>query len=265
MREDAINLEDGRLEGLDLDNYPWLHERHRLFPDVFEEGKYEKILDVAAGIGVVAKRIQDNYPCSMLCNDISNESLRSLRANRLNTVSFDLDDPNTRFPFPDEKFDAVISLATIEHIINLDWHMTELRRILAKNGHLYISAPNYTGLHFIIPFLLNGRTFHNPMNGGIDRYEFYAHVRYFTYVTLLEFVSSFGFKVEKVYLPLPKWSSRYQALRKKSKLMAFSLKAAMYILYKTLPPRWAFHPVICFSKSDDAPGNKGHKPEVIVL
>lgn len=265
MREDAISLEQGRLEGLNLDTYPWFHERHRIFPDVFEKGRYKKILDIAAGVGVVAKRIKDNYPCLMLCNDICPESLKSLRDNQLATVSFDLDDPEAKFPFEAESFDAVISLATVEHIINLDHHMNEIRRILKPGGHLYISAPNYSGIHFVIPFLLTGRTFHNPMAEGIDKYEFYAHVRYFTHKTLMEFVSSFGFTADKVFLPLPKSSSRYRSLEDRSKIRAKLFKATMYLLYSILPARWAFHPVARFSKQDLPNNSAVGKAQKIIM
>ena len=265
MRNDAIALEDGRLAGLDLGNYPWIHERHRIFPEIFEVGRYKKILDVAAGVGVVAKRIQDSYPCEMLCNDISPQTLKSLKANNLNTVSFDLDDPELTFPFDDETFDAIISLATLEHIINVKHHMTEVRRILKTGGHLYLSTPNYSGLQFVIPFLLKGRSFHNPLKEGIDKYEFYAHVRYFTYKTLIELVSSFGFSAEKVYLQLPKCSSRYLALKKRSRLMALLFRFVMYVLYKVLTPRWAFHPVIRFSKSDKTTNGRYVKPKKVIV
>ncbi|MCU0343268.1 MAG: class I SAM-dependent methyltransferase, partial [Ignavibacterium sp.] len=161
MRNDAQTLENGRLTGLDLKTYPWYHERHRIFPQIFEKGKYKKIIDISAGIGIVAKQIQDNYDCEIIANDISEESLRSLHSLNLNTTSFDLDDPNSTFPFEDEYFDAVISLATLEHIINLDHHMQEINRILKKGGHLYISVPNYTGIHFVVPFVLKGKTFHD--------------------------------------------------------------------------------------------------------
>ncbi len=59
-----------------------------------------------------------------------------------------------QFPFKDESFDAVISLATLEHIIDIDHHMNEIRRILKKDGDLFLSVPNYSGIHFVIPFLL---------------------------------------------------------------------------------------------------------------
>ena len=265
MRNDAIRIEDDRLQGLDHSNYPWIHERHRIFPEIFKGQKYEKIIDIAAGMGIVAKRIQDNYPCYILCNDISTESLKNLKANGLNTISFDLDNPEKPFPFPDETFDAIISLATIEHMINVDQHMLEIKRILKKGGHLYISAPNYSSVHFVIPYLLHGRSFHNPMSHGVDKYEFYAHVRYFTYKTLLEYISSFGFKAQIVYLPLPKDSTRYNALKKKSKILAFGLTAIMYLSYKILPPRWAFHPVLRFSNTEQPNPNKFKKPKRIIL
>jgi SAM-dependent methyltransferase len=250
MRQDAITIENARLNGLDLDNYPWLNERHRLFPSILEPGRYDRILDVAAGVGVVAHRIRTDYPCFMLCNDIASESLRNLKANHLTAVSFDLDNLKSSFPFPDETFDAVISLATLEHIINIDHHLLELRRVLKPDGHLFLSVPNYSGLQFVVPFLLTGRTFHNPVKGGLDKYEFYAHVRYFTYKTLVEFMEGFGFVPQITYLPLPQASSRYQRLKRRNVVAAAMFRLCMLLLYKCLTPRWAFHPVIRFSRSD---------------
>ena len=265
MRKDAMKLEDGRLEGLDFNSYPWFHERHRIFPDIFENGKYRQILDVAAGMGIVGKRIRDGYPCRMICNDMSENAIRNLKAAGLETASFDLDDPNLEFPFENNTFDAVISLATLEHILHLDEHMLQIRRILKDGGHLYISTPNYTSIHFVIPFLLKGRSFHNPMNGGIDKYEFYAHVRYFTYVTLLEFVRSFGFRADKVYLPLPESSTRYLFLKKKSKTVAFLFRTAIHLFYSLASPRWGFHPVLQFSKVSLSDGSMLNKPKKIIL
>ena len=43
-----MKLENDRLAGLDMESYPWIHERHRIFPGIFEPGRYKEILDVAA-------------------------------------------------------------------------------------------------------------------------------------------------------------------------------------------------------------------------
>lgn len=262
MRKDATKLENDRLAGLDMESYPWIHERHLIFPQIFEPGRYNEILDVAAGMGIVAKRIKDGYPCRMLCNDISEASLRNLRQAGLETTSFDLDDPDNPFPLAESSFDAVISLATLEHILHLDEHLREVHRILREEGHLFISTPNYNGIHFVIPLLLHGKTFHDPMKGGIARYEFYAHVRYFTYESLLEFVSSFGFRPEIVYLPLPNGSARYRALQTKSRTLAFLFRNGMHLFYKVFSPRWALHPVLRFAKiSTPYQTTKAEKPK----
>lgn len=264
MRNDAQPLEDGRLTGYDIESYPWYHERHRIFPQIFEKGRYKKIIDISAGIGIVAKQIRDEYDGSIIANDISEESLKSLNSLNLDTTSFDLDDENLTFPFEDEYFDAVISLATLEHIINLDHHMKEINRILKKGGHLFLSTPNYTGIHFVIPFILKGKTFHDFTKDENEKYEFYAHVRYFTYNSLIDFVSQFGFVPEKTFLPLPKDSTKFRALKKKSKLRAFLFRNAVHVFYKVMHPRWAFHPVLMFRK-EAVPNPASVKPKKIIL
>jgi SAM-dependent methyltransferase len=265
MRDDAITLEDGRLKGMDAASYPWLHERHRIFPQILDPGRYKVILDVAAGAGVVAQRIRDGYPCRVVCNDISPEALRILAERGLETVSFDLDDPSKPYPFGDGSLDAVISLATLEHLINIDHHLAEIRRILTDDGHLYLSTPNYSGLQFVLPYLITGRSFHDPMKGGIHRYEFYAHVRYFTYRTLIELVSSLGFTAERVYVPIPRGSTRYQALEKKSPALAMAARLTMSAAYHLLSPRWAFHPVIRFAKRRNSDPVGRPRPRKVVL
>jgi SAM-dependent methyltransferase len=259
MRKDATNVEETRLKGVEkIEDYPSFHERHRIFPGIFDGRTHKRILDVAAGVGCAARRIHDGYSAEMICNDLTPTCLRVLERQGLNTVSFDIDDDATVFPFSDGYFDAVVSLATIEHVIFLDHHLQEIRRILSDQGYLYISTPNYAGLTHLPRFLLKGESFHNPLKEG-SKYEFYAHVRYFTFKTLLDFVSSFGFTPLEVYLPLPESSSYYQSMRAKSRLKAWAFRSSMWLLYTLGSPRWASEPVICFQKTDQKPSTTYRK------
>jgi SAM-dependent methyltransferase len=249
MRKDATQLEETRLDGVEkIEDYPSMRERHRVFPQIFEDRRHKRILDIAAGVGCAARRIKDAYPATMVCNDITSTCLNVLKKQGLAVLSFDIDDDLAAFPFASGQFDAVVSLATIEHVICLDHHLQEIHRILEEKGYLYISSPNYAGLVYLPRFVWNGQSFHDPLNES-SRYEFYAHVRYFTYHTLLAFVSSFGFTPLAVYLPLPGGSSFYRSLHQKSPTKAQAFRYSMWMIYKFGSPRWASEPVICFQKN----------------
>jgi SAM-dependent methyltransferase len=247
MRNEAIQLEEQRLREVnELADYPAFHERHRIFPSVFEGRQLSRVIDLAGGVGVVGKRIKDHCSAELLCNDICPKALKTMEKSGLKTVSFDIDDKDKSFPFEDGHFDAVIALATIEHLINIDHFMQEIHRVLRDEGYLYLSAPNYAGLTYLLPFLITGKTFHNPLTEP-SRYEFYAHVRYFTYQTLIEYGSSHNFTPDTVYLPLPETGSRYLSMRSKSQFMALAFRNILRVMYH-LSPRWSAEPVICFQK-----------------
>ena len=254
MIKDAVRLEETRLQGIhSIEDYPDFHERHRVIPAIFEDRQHKTILDTAAGVGCAAQRIHQNYPADLQCNEITPTCLSILSRMGIATVSFDLDNETQPFPFPDGHFDAIISMAVLEHLLHVDHFLKETHRILNNDGYFYLTTPNYAALSYLPRFLLTGRTFHDPLSESArTRYEFYAHVRYFTYRTLLEYVSSFGFVPDTVYLALPGGSTRYRKLYESSKAKALAFRYGMMLLYRLLSPRWASEPIICFRKS----GNK---------
>lgn len=244
----AILLEEERLKHISgIEDFDMFHERHRIFPALFEERKHKKIIDVSAGIGASANRVNKYYNADIICNELSPKCLDSLQKLGLKTMSFDLDDNSKPYPFKDGEFDAIISLATIEHLYNIDNFFHEAKRILKDDGYIYISVPNYNGLNYLIPLLFKGKTFHDPLNPK-DKYEFYGHLRYFTHLSLIKYISSFGFSAEAVYLGKPEMGTRYLRYKSKHKIGAAIYKALILTLFYIFPPRWSPEPVICFKK-----------------
>jgi len=271
MRQDAIPLEEERLAHVNsLADYNSVHERHRIFPAAFEERDHTSIVDLSAGVGVAAKRIQDLYVAQregvdLLCNDKCPKCLKILESVGLHTISFDIDDPATPFPLADASFDAAISLATVEHVMATQHFFAEVMRILKPGGAFYLSAPNYAGLAYVLRLVLTGRAFHDPVGGNEESYEFYGHVRYFTYRTLHELARSFGFVHEAVYLGLPAGSSHYQALYARSRAKALTFRTLMRLLYTLGSPRWASEPVLCLRKPGPGVRRDNGRPRKVIF
>ncbi len=70
----------------------------------------------------------------------------SLEKRKVNYDSLEYDDVDfetDKFPFKNNCFDVVISLAVIEHISNLDNYLNETLRVLKPGGIFYLSTPNF--------------------------------------------------------------------------------------------------------------------------
>ncbi len=248
MRKDAIKLEESRVADKGLPDFPLFKERHRVFPAVFEKRSHKRILDLATSIGYVTQRLLDNYPATIISHDISPSCLKQLRARGATALSFDLDNADVCFPFTSGSFDAVISLVTIEHLLFVDEFLSEINRILCLGGYLYISTPNYAAFEYLVQPVLYGRTFHNPTSPAA-RYEFYAHVRYFTFKSLGLLLEAHNFSLDSVYIALPDGSDRFNRLREKSRLTASTYRSLMWLKTKLLPLSRAVEPIMCLQKT----------------
>ena len=252
MRKDSIRLEESRVhDGQASSEFPPFKERHRIFPAVFEGRNHKRILDLAAGIGYVTQRLLDQYPATVISHDISPSCLEQLRARGAPTLCFDIDDAQIGLPFRCGAFDAVISLVTVEHLLFVNEFLCEINRILCDGGYLYIAAPNYAAFEYLVAPLMHARSFHDPMHSG-ERYEFYAHVRYFTFITLKELAESMGFVLDTVYIGLPAGSDRFRKMQQQSSFKAQIFHDLMWLKAKLLTASRASEPILCLKKSGPA-------------
>ena len=92
------------------------------------------------------------------------------------------------YPFPDETFDLVIATDVIEHIQNTDIFLKNVHRLLAPDGQVLITTPNYGSIGSVLK-IFQGKMFHDPLGTEIDRYCFQEHVKYFTLNNFLPYLS----------------------------------------------------------------------------
>jgi len=100
------------------------------------------VADVTSGTGYGSELMRRARARSVTGVDISMEALR-FGSERYGTDSICADAHH--LPLKDESFDAVVSLETIEHLVDPAGFAAELGRILRPNGRLLLSTPNAEG------------------------------------------------------------------------------------------------------------------------
>lgn len=120
--------------------------------------KEARILDLGCGIGLSLHILAQVFPNITGC-DIDEKALlacdkilKEVGVNGINLKKYD----GRKLPFPNNTFDAVLSIEVIEHVKNANLMLKEIQRVLKKDGVLIVTTPNkYWPMetHYRLPFL----------------------------------------------------------------------------------------------------------------
>ena len=106
------------------------------------------VLDIGTGSGHIIRHI------SQLCKSASSVDLHDERMVKSGYSFRKVKDE--RLPFGNNTFDVVISNHVIEHMPNQKLHISEIARVLKRNGVLYLATPNRFWIldpHYRLPFI----------------------------------------------------------------------------------------------------------------
>lgn len=134
------------MERLDFENFKYntteatIHLARYMNAKPYVRGK--RVLDAACGEGYGSRLMHEWGAASVVGVDVSEVAVekakRLFETDKVNYLVHDVES----LPFPDNFFDVVVSLETIEHLTNPEIFLRELRRVLKKNGTAIISCPN---------------------------------------------------------------------------------------------------------------------------
>lgn len=171
-------------EEVDKIKLPFLKSRLSSF---LPEDTSRKVLDVGSGPGEYQKLFPPTY--QYYCIDISSEQIRQAKKKGLHALRHDILKP---FPFRPNTFDVVLSLEVLEHVIDGDALLQNIRTVLKTEGYLVLTTPNIAGINGRIRCIRGRR----PLN--IDaRYSLSApgHVRAFDTRDIRDLMSDNAFDI----------------------------------------------------------------------
>lgn len=151
-------------------------------------GSCRKVLDIGCYEGTISALIKERGN-EVYGVDISEHAVELAKQKGIKAKVADVDDG---LPFPDNFFDVVVAGEVIEHILNVDFLMEEIKRVLKTHGFTVITTPNLASLGRRILLLLGK----NPLIETRWTRGSAGHVRYFTKDTLFELLRIHGLIID---------------------------------------------------------------------
>lgn len=165
-----------------------------------------KIVDFGCGDGRAAEKMVD----MLVSHNVEIDKLFAVdidpvlqSSKKVEVIKSDLNRPVLELP--DNNFQVVYSLETIEHLINPGLFVKEARRILVKNGIFVITTPNILAWYNRVLFLLGSLPIHYEVtetrNYGrlvANEGDTVGHVRVFSPRAAKELLGANGFHVLEI-------------------------------------------------------------------
>ncbi|MDC0766044.1 class I SAM-dependent methyltransferase [Streptomyces sp. HD] len=164
-------------------------------------GRTRTILDIGCGDGTAAATAAPFLPGHRIVGiDWSQDALRRARTRIPYAVRGELTDGG--LPFRSGAADAVLFSEVIEHLVDPDAALDEIRRVLRPGGHLMLSTPNLAAWYNRALLLAGVQPVFSEVSlraiHGRPGREVVGHLRLYTARALREFVAASGFEVVRL-------------------------------------------------------------------
>lgn len=168
---------------------PLAFKRLKIFLDFIKNKDVKNILDFGCGAGFISNEFKKNG-FNVVGVDISQNAISEAKR-RFPGVNFNVISIDDKLPFEDNIFDAIYCAEVIEHIYNIEFLMQEFKRILKKDGMLFVSTPYHGFLKNLLITLFSFDK-HFDVVG--------PHIRFFTKKSLSNLLKKYGFQIEEIKL-----------------------------------------------------------------
>lgn len=149
-------------------------------------GECKTILDLGCFAGNVGSIFleKSNVVYGM---DLALNALRTAKRKGLDVILADADE---QLPFRANSFDVVFAGELIEHVLDVDFWLKEVKRVTRTDGDIVLTTPNMASLGRRL-LLLTGK---DPLT-NVSWFSGAGHIRYFVKETLVSLLKENGLKI----------------------------------------------------------------------
>ena len=164
--------------------YPGIEES--LSKIVNKISDHSVVLDVGCGSGMLGLYLSQEKGCVVDGVDLDKDAIEICRPIYRFTAVRNLESELLTDVFKAKEYDYIVVADVVEHLINPDHLLSELKQLIKPNGTIIFSVPNIT--HIAIGFELLFGYFNYSNNGLLDS----THLRFYSRESLLSKLKAFG-------------------------------------------------------------------------
>jgi ubiquinone/menaquinone biosynthesis C-methylase UbiE len=158
------------------------------------------LLDVGCGDAEITRQLKDALGCDVKAVELIAKNVAMAKRKGIDARQVDLN--KGKLPFNKSSFGAVFAGEVLEHVIDSEGLLLEMKRVLKKDGALVLTVPNIASWYNRI-LMLFGFLPHYVESGSKKSYGtpfglINGHVKAFTKKSIVEMLEANGFAIEKI-------------------------------------------------------------------
>ena len=151
-------------------------------------GKDKKVLEVACHSGYVSTRLQQNN-CKVTGVEIYEPALQKAKPYLYKSVLGDIEKEETWNKISDEKFDVILFMHILEHLIDPETILAKAKLLLNENGIVIICLPNINN------WVNRWDIFKGNVNYTSDGVMDKTHFKFYNFFTAKKMIEAAGYSV----------------------------------------------------------------------
>lgn len=162
-----------------------------IWDEICPKVPFQSLLDVGCGNGLFSVALKQKVGCMLTGVDGSAYALAQAQKAGFDETHLIQDFCSKPLPFPDEEFDMILCKDVLEHLLDPEYLVSQMVRVLKPGGHLLVHVPNHFSLYGRVRFLFTN---------NIDTWNYYPdskrwnipHVRFYTHQSVVELLGQYN-------------------------------------------------------------------------